>query len=244
MKVVKHSFIPYYLQIMENLKNKIKNGKLKPGEFLPSEEELANTFNVSRTTTRKAIDELVIEGLVIKNRGKKSTIAPKKIMQPLNRVIAFSETVKNAGFDPNTKAIQIVKEQASKEIAKYLDLHIGHDVVKIQRLRMADNIPLSLITSYIIPELVPGIIEHGLINDSLYQTLKKIHHINLTKAVQEISARISLDYEADMFDIRKGMPLLVLDQVTYTDDRIIEYVNVISRADRYKYVTNLSSYPT
>jgi DNA-binding GntR family transcriptional regulator len=47
-----------------------------------------------------------------------------------------------------------------------------------------------------------------------------------------------------MFDIRKGMPLLVLDQVTYADDRIIEYVNVISRADRYKYVTNLSSYPT
>lgn len=233
---------PLYVQAATRIKEMIA-GKLAPNDEIPSEGELERLLDVSRITVRKAIDILVAEGLLVKARGRRTCVAPAKIEQRLSLISGFSATVAKAGLMPETRAIDITRERLP---GYYDDILRGvpfpRDVIRVKRIRTADGNPVSLITSYIPEEMVPGLVGSKLLNDSLFQTLSVRYGILLKKAVQLIEALPASAEVAWLLGVAKGYPLLALKQLTYDQEgRPVELADVLSRADRYRYRVNLES---
>lgn len=231
---------PLYMQAAARIKEMITE-KLAPNDEIPSEGELEEMLNISRITVRKAIDVLVAEGLLVKARGKRTCVAPAKIEQRLSLISGFSATVSKAGLMPETRAIEITRER----LPGYYDTILRgvpypRDVIRIKRIRTADGNPISLITSFIPEEMVPGLLDSSLISDSLFQTLSVRYGIILNKAVQLIEAVPASDEVARLLGVARGAPLLALKQLTYDQEgRVVELADVLSRADRYRYQVNL-----
>lgn len=235
---------PLYHRVSQAIKQRIETGLHRVGDPIPTEAELCAEFQVSRITVRRALDALVNEGLVERRQGRGTFVCKQKITQDLSHILAFSETVREGGMRPSTIATSITLVPAPPFVAEALRCDPGEEVVQAERLRSADGKPVSLITSYVRQEVVPGLVEQGLLNESMYQTLEKRYGIHLGSADQIIGALAADERTARLLQVHRGYPLLRLVQVTFAvDGQPIEAVVVLSRADRYQYHTKLKGRP-
>ena len=244
MNVNRYDHSPLYSQVIAFIREMIANGEYDENGGIPAEAELEKRFSVSRITIRRAIDELVGEGLLVKMRGKRTTVAPPKFDQPLNRIQGFSETVRKAGLEPRTAFMDMVMTRLPREYEGLVRDHsFSRDVVRVERVRLAGDNPISLITSYIPEHLVPGLMEEGLLNGSLFQTMTMRYNIELHKADQLIEALPASAEVAARLEVKKGFPILSLKQTTYSKElEVVELVRVLSRFDCFSYHTELSPY--
>lgn len=239
---LKHA--PLYYQVKEDILHKINQGVYKVEDPIPTENELQSIYQVSRITIRRAIQELVQEGYLTTQQGKGTFVSKPKATQELNLITNWAETIAKLGMHPKTKRTDMTEEPASVSIAKMLNIEPGDRVFKIERLRYVDGEALCLMVNYLIPELVPDLLEKGLIEESLYQTLEQRYNLVLTKAVEIVEACSADAREARLLKINKDAPLLRVKRITYDDeDRVIEVVIAVSRADRYSYTINLAGRP-
>lgn len=233
--------IPLYYQVKESLLEKIKSRQFNIGDLIPSESELQESYQVSRITIRRAVQELVLEGHLYTQQGKGTFVSKPKASQELNRITSWVETVTALGMHPESKVIHFSEEQAPLNIAKMLDVPIANKILKIERIRFADNEPICLMTNYLVPEILPGFLSKGLQEESLYETLEKEYNVVLNRAEETVEARAAKTKEADLLNIRRGAPLLYATRVTYdVTDRPVEVVISITRSDRYSYKIKLS----
>jgi len=240
--------IPIYVQLKEILINRIQEGEYKPGDYLPSEKEIINTFNISRTPIRKAMSELERDGYIEKRMGKGMLlVSSKKVIQNIPKLTSFSEDMKSKGLKPDYKLINLskvkkpddLKERLSKE--DFRSLHMN--CLRVDRLLLADYNPMAIHFSYLFnkefekqPRKFRRAIKKGV---SLYKLIKS-YNINLTKATQYISAETANPYEAKYLEINKGSPLVSMHRLTYSEtNRLIEYVKGYYRADQYEYVIEM-----
>lgn len=233
--------LPLYYQVKEILLEKIRNEYFKVGDLIPSETELQNTYKVSRITVRRAIQELVQEGYLSTQQGKGTFVNKPKASQELNRISSWAETMTNLGMHPQTKVTQFIEEPAPFNISNLLNIPVDDKLIKIERIRYANNEPTCLMTNYLVPSLVPGLLERGLLGESLYETLEKVYGLVLSRAEEIVEAKAAKAFEATALRIKIGSPLLHATRITYDeDDRPIEVVITTSRADRYSYKIMLS----
>lgn len=233
--------IPLYYQVKESLLEKIKSRQFNIGDLIPSESELQESYQVSRITIRRAVQELVLEGHLYTQQGKGTFVSKPKASQELNRITSWVETVTALGMHPESKVIHFSEEQAPLNIAKMLDVPIANKVLRIERIRFADNEPICLMTNYLVPEILPGFLSKGLQVESLYETLEKEYNVVLSRAEETVEARAAKTKEAALLDIRRGAPLLYTTRVTYdVTDRPVEVVISITRSDRYSYKIKLA----
>ncbi len=233
--------IPLYFQVKENLLEKIKYKYFEVGDLIPSESELQETYKVSRITIRRAIQELVQEGHLYTQQGKGTFVSKPKASQELNLISSWAETMASLGMHPETKVIKFSEEPAPIDIAQLLNIPTGENIYKIERVRYAGGEPICLMTNYLIPSIAPGLIEKGLIGESLYETLEKGYNIILSRAEETVEARAAKTTEASQLQVKRGSPLLYATRLTYdVSDRPIEVVISITRADRYSYKIKLS----
>ncbi len=236
--------LPLYYQVKEDILDKISQEIFQVGDIIPSENELQSMYRVSRITIRRAIQELVQEGYLSAQQGKGTFVSQPKATQELNVITSWAETMMNLGMHPETKNIQFSEESSSVTVAKMLNVDPGERVYKIERLRYAAGEPICIMVNYLIPELVPGLIQKGLVGESLYETLEKRYNIVMERAVETVEACAANVREAELLNIKKGSPLLRVKRVTYgSDDRVIEIVIAVSRADKYSYTINLLGRP-
>src|SRR5690349_19645318 len=113
---------PLYDQLKEILRQEIAKGAYRPEEQLPSETQLVQRYNISRTTVRQALNDLVNEGILYRRQGKGTFVAPPKIEQELVRLTDFVEDMAQAGLNPSSKVISLTEEAASPEVAATLGL--------------------------------------------------------------------------------------------------------------------------
>lgn len=233
--------VPLYYQVKANLLEKIKNNYFNVGDLIPSEAELQETYKVSRITIRRAVQELVQEGHLFTQQGKGTFVSKPKASQELNLISSWAETMMKLGMHPETKVIKFSEEPAPINIAKLLNIPIGEKVYKIERIRNANNEPTCIMTNYLVPSIVPGLLERGLIGESLYETLEKGYNITLGRAEEVVEAKSAKVSEATTLQIKRGAPLLHATRVTYDiSDRPVEVVISITRADRYSYKIKLT----
>lgn len=232
--------IPAYKQMYTSLKKDIKDGKYKPGTFLPTEAEMEAEYGVSRTTVRKAISLLTNEGYLSVTQGRGTEVQDISTSQHLNKITSFTETLRQRGYQVTTQGLALEKIPAPSFIRDILSLKEGDFVYHIQRVQCADGKPICIIENYLAANLVPDftLTERDCV--SLYECLENQYGIILKDAVEHISAASASFTESQILRIPLNAPLLHSTRVTSTAQGPFEYASIHAVADRYEYQVYLS----
>lgn len=234
------SFKPLYYQLKEILQDKIESGEWKPGDMIPSENKLQQQFNISRNTAKKALEDLVQEGVLKRIQGKGTFVSTPKIEQSLSGFYSFSKVMEAKGLQPKDIILSLDQQEAKPSVAKRLQVPTGMTVMALKRLRCADKEPIILETSYIPQDLVPNLTVEMLEKNSLYDVMEKNYNIFVTKAKEVFEPVLIRDYESKYLQVETGYPALLLDRVAYeTDGSVVEYCRSIVRGDRCRFYTEL-----
>lgn len=237
----KNSPIPLYYQVKEDIIKKIKNGEYKVEDSLPGERELVRIYDVSTITIRKALSELVNEGYLYRIQGKGTYVAKPKIDRVLT-ISSFTDELLKKGLNPGTKILNIIKIK-NKFIANELGIGEDEEIVKFERLRYADDVPIAIQTSYISTKILndKDIEELGKYN-SLYKFLSE-KNIYPKCAKENYSVALIEDKEkCTLLDIKKNSPCFIVKRHTYDNNgAIFEYAESTLRGDRYNIEVELKS---
>lgn len=235
------SYVPYYIQLIEALKEKIKFENLKPGDQLPSEPDMCDLYGVSRTVVRQALRELELQGLVSRQKGKGTFIAQPKIKESLvQKLTGFFQDMVERGHTPQTKVLNFEVIPAPSRISQLLELKPDTEVYCIERLRSVEGDPILIVKTYIPTNLVPGLEKENLETESLYKIFDTEYGLRITHGRRAIEAVAANQYEADLLQIEHGDPLVMLDSVSFLEDGTpIEYFHAVHRGDRSRFEVEL-----
>lgn len=240
MMTLNDKHTPLYFQLQESIRKKIARGVYKPDEPIPTELELQKEYDVSRETVRKAINDLVLAGLVEKRRGKGTFVSRPKITHRIGRVYSSTEEVIARGMEPGTEFIGIERMVPPDFISKEMGLEPGEEVIRAKRLRLADDEPVAILVSYLPARLVPDLPEVRFVNNSLYHTLEERYGLVLSDCDEIIEAGLVDAADAKLLNIATSRPVLVVNRWTHLDDgRVIEKLVAFYRSDRFKYRVRL-----
>ena len=228
------SKLPLYQQLYELLEARIRSGEWKPGDMIPPETELISRYEVSRITVRKVLDMLVSEGLLVRQRGRGSFVAQAKLEHGTTRIVSFTDDMRQRGLTPGTRIIFMGLVPAPRPIAEALSVAEGEELARIDRLRLADGVPMCVEESFLIHRYLPGILQHDLAGNSLREIKQASYGIRWSRARQTIQAVPAAAETARLLSIKTGAPLLYFERVTYSQDAVaVEYLKIYYRADRY-----------
>jgi GntR family transcriptional regulator len=235
------SHIPYYIQLMDILREKVQQKEWVPGDQIPSEQSLCDHYQVSRTVVRQALRELEHEGVICRKKGKGTFISLPKISEGLvQKLTGFYQDMVERGLKPVTKVLHQNVVPANEKVANYLNISPGEKVIDIQRLRYVNEEPIQIVTTYIPYEMCPELASVDLTNRSLYEYLEAEYRIFIVKGNRYIEAVLANDTEAALLGIERRAPLLMLDSVSYLENgRPIEYYHAVHRGDRSRFEVEL-----
>lgn len=242
--VTPSSPLPLYYQIKQHIHDCIAQDSLAPGSMIPSERELCELYRVSRSTLRQAIQELIQEGLLERRRGIGTYVAQPKIRHHLGSFSGFSERMRRAGHTPSTRLIEhaIVESATESEIHIKLHLSTGAPLLRIVRLRLADEEPIMLETVYLPIERLPGLIPEQLANQSLYEVLHTDYNIVICRLCETLEPVVLTSPEAHLLGIAPGLPAMLTTITTFDQhDKPIEYTLSLVRGDRCQYFIEMQA---
>ena len=231
--------IPAYEEVYKKMKKLIMEETYPIGSLVPSEPDLCEMFGVSRTTLRKSMKQLELEGFIKIQQGKGTEVLDFKTTQKLNKVSSFSETLKSKGYIVTSKSMYIDIVTPPKNILDDLNLPHETEVVRIQRIQLANGKPVAIMTNYIPREIVPGILSDTGTFVSLYHHLETKYDIQITSAKDNLSAKVADFLESELLSLPIGSPLIVDRRITYSLEKPIEVVIMIVDASKYKFSVNL-----
>lgn len=230
----KDSRLPLYSQLMDILISDIEN--MEENEKIPSEREICEHYDVSRTTVRQAISELVKEGYIYKKLGKGTFVSSKKYNQNLQSFYSFTEEMKKIGKAPSSKVLNFEILTANKDIAKNMKISQDELVYKIIRLRLADGEPMMLETTYVPYNLFPGITKEELNKKALYDIYSDTFNERVEYAEESFIPVLIQKDEAKTLQIEAGSPSLKITRYAYNKyNKVIEYTVSTVRGDKFKY---------
>jgi GntR family transcriptional regulator len=223
----KNSSDSLYNQLFNQLKRMIENGELSTGDRVPPERELAESLKVSRITARQAIDALVKSGLVYRERGK-GTFVAEPHMDSVMGFISFSEEMKLRGLVPSSKVITQEVCRVTGKIQKVLKLGFSDQAIHIVRLRLADDKPVALQSTYIPASLCLGLEFQDLNATSLYSILREKYYIHPAWTEAKVEVSLATEEEANYLQINKNDPILIVNGLTFSKSfEIIESVHTV-----------------
>jgi len=244
MSVDKNSLLPLYHQVEESIRKDIANRTYLPGQSIPTELELQEKFNVSRETVRKAVNNLVFAGLVEKKKGVGTFVTHPKIVHRVGYIYGSYDEILARGMIPATTFIEKKEITPPEPMRQEMILEKGATVIKVKRLRLANDEPVAILSSYLPTDLVPELARVKFKSNSLYHTLEKIYHLTLSEGDEIIEAGSIGEKDALQLQIKKGSPILVVKRLTYLDTSIvIEKLTALYRSDKFKYQVKLKGRP-
>ncbi len=236
------AFSPLYRQIKDLLVQALDRGDWKPGDAIPSETELALSFQVSQGTVRKAVDELAAENLLIRRQGKGTFVSTHHEARVRFRFLRLAPNQGEAQ-PAESQILDCKRVRASIEIARALELKPGDPVVAIRRLLSFASVPTVVDDIYL-----PGVLFKGLTADllsgyvgPLYGFLETEFGISMVRAEEKLRA-VSADQDMSaLLGIPKDTPMLKVDRISYTyADRPVELRMGHYVTDRYHYRNSLN----
>ncbi|QIL46654.1 GntR family transcriptional regulator [Vagococcus coleopterorum] len=227
--------IPIYIQIHDQIREEIEKGKWAVGDRLPSERELALAFNVSRMTLRQAVQTLADEGILERRIGSGTYVAREKVQERMTGTTSFSEIMLEQGKKPSSKTVSyFVTTPSSSEMEK-LNLAADEPIVRMERIRYADGLPICFEVASIPARLVEEYPKKA-ITDSLYQTLTKDGQHSIGKAEQKVTAVVASERIAELLEIKKGEPILRVKQISFlSEGEAFEYVRSQYVGSRFEF---------
>lgn len=227
---------PLYDQLVDLLSDKIQND-MHPGDALPSERDLAETYGLSRTTVRLAMSELEELGLVTRKHGKGTFVSSvSRDTTDLMGTYSFTDQMRSLGRVPHTEVIDFEVREASKFVAQNMDLRLGEAVFRMRRLRTADGVPMMLERTYMPVKVFDGLTQRMVESKSLYEIVEQDFRMKIKTAEEAFGARAARPDEARLLKIDEDAPVLHLVRTTYNSKNVvIEYTRSVARADMFEY---------
>lgn len=230
---------PLYLKLRQALEEAILSGRLEQGAALPPERDLADIAKISRVTVRKAVDDLVKDGLLVRRQGSGTFVSRpvSKVQQPLSRLTSFTEDMARRGLVTRSQWLERGLFHPSPEESMMLGLGAGMRVARLGRLRIADGLPLAIERASLSTEFLP---DPERVTDSLYAELDRIE-ARPARAVQRISACNVKQPDALLLDVPTGAAGLSIERISYLKSgRIVEFTRSLYRGDAYDFVAELT----
>jgi DNA-binding GntR family transcriptional regulator len=233
-----------YYQILLGLTEQIESGEIGVGDRLPSEADLVSDFGVSRTTARRALDELRRQGLVRREPGRGTFLASPRLRSNLAYLHSFTEEIERWGYTPGARLVSREERPAGEEIAARLEIGVGERVLFVRRLRLADERPIFVCDSHLPVGRFPALenADYGTISlSNLFEerTGRKIEHSR-----QWIGAANATPDVAALLEVPAGVPVLKVRRIALvTGDDPIEFVEAHFHPERYQHYNELSTRP-
>lgn len=223
-----------YQQLKGILLGEIGSGKLEPNERILSENELSDMYGVSRMTARAVLVDLAKEGWLYRVPGK-GTFVADKITASSTAYVGIREQLEKQGYEVRTKTLGCGIERCGDAVAERMGMQRGADVFKISRLRWAKHFPISIHTSYIDPVYSQMITPKRLESEQLCVLLSRYYQVYRKRVFETLESVGASAEEAELLEVTKGHPLLLLKDVLYgEDDKPYEYTKVVFRGDKLK----------
>jgi GntR family transcriptional regulator len=231
--------IPLYYQLKTILLDQILQGKWLVGEFLPSENELAKEYQVSRQTVRRALAELQREGRISTHKGKGSLVAQPKLEQDLLRFYSLARSFSKGPHRVSSRILHRDRTSAGPVVARHLRMQATAPVVIISRLRYLDGEPIMLETSYLPSSMCPDLEKESNL-EALYDYLVVTYGIYIRRAEEFLQAVSPTPEEAYHLKLPQGIPVFLVERISYTPkDQAVEFRHSVIRGDRFRYKVEL-----
>ncbi|MGO8719935.1 MAG: GntR family transcriptional regulator [Acidobacteriaceae bacterium] len=231
----KRNIIPLYSQIEQSIMEKIKKGILLEGELLPSEQDLARSYNVSRMTARQALHGLKQNGYVVSIRRRGTFVTTPKIEKTLISLQGFSQEMRGAGMRPSSIVLEHGLIIPAADVVERLQLKKDEKVFKLRRLRLADKVPIAVEISYTPEKYFPGIDAIDFEKESLYSVLQNRYGASIGWSVDVIEAAKATVEEARLLTVPRGSGILSIARLVMSPEgRPIEAGLSRYRSDRYR----------
>lgn len=229
--------IPLWFQVAQHLEQSISSGALPQGTLLDNEILMAKRLGVSRPTMRRAMEQLVGQGLIVRRRGIGTRVVQPKVRRPLE-LTSLHDDLATSGQEPTTAVLRFETVAADPEIAARLRLQEGEPVVHVERLRSARELPIAKMTNWL-PADVVTFDEHALATAGLYELLRRAG-VNLHSAIQTVGARTATAAEARQLGETRGAALLTMERETLDDKgTTVELAHHLYAASRYSFEISL-----
>ncbi len=224
---------PLYLQVREYLAEQIFRGELAPDSKLPSERELSRALDISRMTVRRAITELVNEGLLNRRHGSGTYVAKPRVSYEAHELVSYTQAMRARGISVGSQLLEFSQVVASRRLAEQLQVEIGHVLYHVARLRLANRVPTVLERSFLSTERTPGLEEYDLEKTSIYDLLLAAYGVRIGRVTQTIEAVTASDIVAKQLRVDDGFPLLMITRTIYRaqDSRPVVYSQDLLRSD-------------
>lgn len=239
-----HDRNPLYAKVEAALASDISAGTLPPNSQLPPEDRLIERFGVSRTTVRKAIENLVARGLVEIRRGKGTFIAQPKVTQELTELTGFVEDMQALGRTPTARLLDKRIVPADADVARQLAVPLGSLVMRIQRIRLADGIAMSFDETYLPREIGEKVVTHDLDAEPIFSLLEDKYDLPLIEAEYRLEAVTAEPEVAQALAVEPGGAVFLIERTSYTaGHRPVDYEKLHYRGDLISFVTRLVRRP-
>lgn len=233
--------LPAYLQIEEELAERIEIGELAAGDRIPTERELADGMGVSRMTVRAALGRLEQRGLIVRRQGSGTFVADPKLSQDASHLRGFFEGSVGQGVFPVSRVVEKTEMLATRHLANELSLRLGEPVFKVVRTRAANGVPIVLETSFFPARVVPGLLERDLESSSIYRLMDRHHDARPVRARQSLEPIVAGTAEAALLDVPIGSPLMLVERTAWDRrGRAVEHARDLYRGDRSRFVAELT----
>jgi len=233
--------VPLYVKIREDIRADINQGIVQRGERLPSEDELASRYGVSRMTVRQGINDLIDEGLLYRRHGVGTFVAQLHVERDHSRLTNFFEISKMSGVQASERVLNLEVVPAKLQVAKALNLSEGEFVICIKTLRYTENVPVTIHEAYVPHKLFFQLLQADpeTVTRDLWGFYER-EGFKVKRAVQRLEARQADEDMASVLEMEVGAPILYKERTLYADDGTpIEFLYCYNRGDMYSLTVTL-----
>ncbi len=235
MPINRNSPLPLYFQLKEVLLSSIQHGEWKPGEQLPTEEEIQEKYGLSRTTVRQALRDLELEGRINRQPGRGTFVSQPKIQEGSESFNQSVKAFKEQGLELVWQVLSAEQIPAPEAVADQLKIAPFSSAFCLRRLRLANQTPIGFVVSYVSGDFIKNV---DLAWANQGGSMNYIRGMDLSRCIAErlVEALPAEREDARMLDIDRGVPVLVITRLLRCPDaRPIEYFRGVYRGDRFRY---------
>lgn len=229
--------VPLYFQVSSRLEAAIRSGEIPPGSRLENEIAIAERLGLSRPTIRRAIQELVDKGLLVRRRGVGTQVVQGQVTRQVE-LTSLYEDLQNARQEPATRVLDLEVRPATDEVAQALGIAVGADILYLRRLRFTGTTPVAILENTLpvdFADITPAQLE----TRGLYQILRG-RGVAISVAKQKIGARRTHGDESELLDIDRGGPVLTMQRIAFDNSgRAVEVGHHCYRPDMYSFETTV-----
>jgi len=225
-----------YVQLYDIMKKKIEDKEWSYGLQIPNEQELCEVFNVSRTTVRSAILELVRQGYLKRQQGRGTFVSRKVESDKLTMRTTFGELMFEEGIDFSTDVLAQTIMMPVDDLSEKLNISADKHILFIKRLRKVDQKPVLIQETYIPFQICPPLLEEDVQKNSLFELLEKKHDIHITGVRNYFTMAHLNAGDGMLLDLPESSPALFLTQHFFSGEDQIMYMRSMKRPDKFVFI--------